>query len=230
MKLRRSKTPLFNPRSGFLHPDLSLVALSLISVSVCCQGQGTFQWTATFDGPPPIQPSDALAINYYYENGMTFRPIQTTGQFGRSGGGGGSGGWFAYNGTAYLVGAFTYSLSVTGLPARFGLVAVDLAEFSTLYQTPLTVQFVGYKLDGSMVTTEFVTDGIIDGTGPLVDFQTFYFDLRFADIVRVEVPTYGWSLDNMVFSNVIPEPSTGALAILGAVLGGFRFFKRKQGA
>jgi hypothetical protein len=30
--------------------------------------------------------------------------------------------------------------------------------------------------------------------------QTFYFDSRFADLVRVEIPTYGWSLDDMVFS------------------------------
>lgn len=105
---------------------------------------------------------------------------------------------------------------------------MDLAEFSTLYQTPLTVQFVGYKPDGSTVTTEFVTDGIIDGAGPLNDFETFYFDTRFANVLRVEVPTYGWSLDNMVFSNVVPEPSTrGALMVLGALLAGVRFSKRK---
>jgi hypothetical protein len=50
------------------------------------------------------------------------------------------------------------------------------------------------------VRTKFITEGIIDGTGPLADFQTFCFDSRFADLVRVEIPTYGWSLDDMVFS------------------------------
>jgi len=100
---------------------------------------------------------------------------------------------------------------------RFGLVSVDLAEFSLLYQSPLTVPFVGFRPDGSTVTMEFVTDGVIDGSGPLADFQTFYFDSRFADLVRVEVPTYGWSLDNMVFSQV-PEPATGALLFVGGLL------------
>jgi hypothetical protein len=62
---------------------------------------------------------------------------------------------------------------------------------------------------------DFTTDGIIDGTGPLADFETFYFDARFNDLVRLEVPTYGWSLDNMVFSQV-PEPSVGILCGLAA--------------
>ena len=99
---------------------------------------------------------------------------------------------------------------------RFGLVAVDLSEFSTLYQFPKTVQFIGYRPDGTPITTEFTTDGLIDGTGPMADFETFYFDARFADLVRFEVPTYGYAMDNMVFAN-IPEPGTFVLAILGAV-------------
>jgi hypothetical protein len=111
-----------------------------------------------------------------------------------------------------------YSLAVTSERGPFGLVSVDLAEFSTLYPTPLTVPFIGYRADGSMVSTEFVTDGIIDGAGPLADFQTFYFDSQFVNLVRVEVPTYGWSLDNMVFSDAVPEPSACALLLTGGVM------------
>ena len=100
---------------------------------------------------------------------------------------------------------------------RFGVVSVDLAEFSILDNSPRTVPFVGYRPDGSTVITEFKTDGIIDSSGPLADFQTFYFDSRFADLVRLEVPTGTWALDNMVFSQV-PEPAVGALLVLGGLL------------
>ncbi len=110
--------------------------------------------------------------------------------------------------------------------SAFQMVSLDLAEFSTLYQEPLVVRFLGYHPDGSMVTTDFITDGIIDGTGPVADFQTFYFGPEFSGLTRVEIPTYGWSLDNLVVT--IPEPSVGGLLFLGAALGGFRFFMRKQ--
>jgi hypothetical protein len=203
-----------------------VAVLCLLLATRLAQAQGTLQWTVTFDGPPLIPPEDEIAISYYSEKGMAFTPI-ATGQFGRSGGAPLNPA-FARNGTAYLVGAFTYSLAASSLSgARFAVVSVELAEFSTLYQTPLTVQFVGYKPDGSTVTTAFVTDGIIDGAGPANDFQTFYFDSRFGDVTRVEVPTYGWSLDNMVFSNAVPEPGTGTLLGLGAALLAVRLLRRK---
>jgi hypothetical protein len=199
-------------------------SVTLINPEHLC-AQGTLQWTVTFDGNPPIAPSDEFAINYYAEQGMLFTPIGT-GQFGRSGGAPVNTG-FPRNGSAYLFASFTYSLAVTASGSRpFGLVSVDLAEFSTLYQEPLSVQFVGYKSDGSSVMTEFITDGIIDGAGPLNDFETFYFDARFADVVRVEAPTYRWSLDNLVFAQV-PEPGTQALLLLSGILAGLRFYKRK---
>jgi len=110
--------------------------------------------------------------------------------------------------------------------SEFGLVSVDLAEFSTLYQEPLTVQFVGYKPDGFTVTANFVTDGVMDGTGPLADFETLYFDSRFAGLTRVQIPTTGWCLDNLYVS--VPEPGTWALLALGGVLAVFRFLKRRR--
>ena len=201
-----------------------LKAIGALVLSVCvASAQGTFEWIVTFDGAPHIPPSDEVAINYYNEEGMVFTPIGA-GQFGRSGGAPALTA-FPRNGTAYLFAMLGDSLSVTSAYGhRFGVVAVDLAEFSTLYQTPRTVQFVGYKPDGSIVTTAFVTDGVIDGAGPVNDFETFYFDSRFADVTRVEVPTYRWSLDNMVFGPV-PEPGTGVLALLGAALLVGRFLK-----
>jgi hypothetical protein len=104
---------------------------------------------------------------------------------------------------------------------------VDLAEFSTLYAEPYTVPFVGYKLDGTTVTTEFTLDGVIDGIGPLADFQTFYFDSRFADVVRVEVPVHRWSLDNLVV-NIVPEPGTWVLFTTGGLAFWAVFLRRRS--
>ncbi len=134
--------------------------------------------------------------------------------FGRAGGGVPG---FPENGTAYLI--FDVASSLAGSMMRgagFGLHSVDLSEFSTLYQYQETVRFVGYRADGSMVTTEFTTDGIMDGTGPLPDFQTFYFDERFSQVVRFEIPGSGYALDNLVF--YIPEPGSGSLLIIGTFL------------
>lgn len=190
--------------------------------------QGKFLRTITFDEYPDILPGWAIGVTYYYEDSMTFRPISSGEQFTRAGGGVE---WFPENGTAYLLQLRFDSLSGTrGGISRFGLYSVDLAEFSTLYAYPATVQFVGYRPDGSTVTTEFITDGIMDGTGPLEDFQTFHFDDRFADLVRFEVPTYGYAMDNLVFYDVIPEPSVGTLVILGSAFFGLRsrnWFRRR---
>jgi len=130
--------------------------------------------------------------------------------------------WFPQNGTAYVFASrFDTLAGARGqvpVPSRFGLHAVDLAEFSTLYDYPAVIEFVGYRTDGTVVTTQFTTDGVIDGTGPLADFETFYFDARFDDLIRFEVPSYGYSLDNLVFWDVVPEPTTASLLALGGLL------------
>ena len=90
----------------------------------------------------------------------------------------------------------------------------------------VTVHFIGYRSDGSIVTQDFTTDGIIDGTGPGVDFQTFHFGPEFSSFTRVEIPTFGWSLDNLV---VVPEPATWSLIILGAVVATILCWKAGRG-
>jgi hypothetical protein len=111
----------------------------------------------------------------------------------------------------------------------FGVLSVDLAEWSTGYPEPVTVPFVGYRHDGSTVTASFTTDGIIDGTGPLADFQTFYFPPQFVGLYQVRIPTDGWTLDNLVLSYGVPEPGPGTLVMLGAGLLGLRLLRRKAG-
>jgi len=100
--------------------------------------------------------------------------------------------------------------------SAFGLVSVDLAEYSTVFQEPLTVPFTGYLVGGGTVSTNFITDGIIDGSGPLADFETFYFGPEWSGLARVEIPTSGWSLDNLVL--YVPEPTTASLLALGGLL------------
>lgn len=121
------------------------------------------------------------------------------------------------NGTAYLQALGGSSLKFVFLEGYvFDLLSVDLAEYSTVVPDAVTVQFVGYRWDGGTVSTSFTTDGIIDGTGPLADFETFHFGPEFNGLTRVEIPTFGWSLDNLVVA--VPEPSVWALLSVGGLL------------
>ncbi len=160
---------------------------------------------------------------------MLFRPVAGSPSFGRVGAGVDPAGGQPDNGTAYVQAAVTDSLMFSPTNGSlFGVVSVDLAEYSTfLAGRPVDVWLLGYRFDGTVVTNIFRTDGIIDGTGPINDFQTFYFGSEFNGLTRVEIPTFGWSLDNLVVQ--IPEPSTVALVALGGGLfAAFRFRKRKN--
>jgi len=180
----------------------------------------------TFDGPPLQPAGTAYGVTNYYESGMSFRPIGAS-AFVRVG---------ANprperpdDGSAYLQATLGDSLmfSLTN-GSVFGLVSVDLAEYSTVVPYAVTVAFIGYRSDGSTVTNSFTTDGIIDGTGPLADFQTFHFDNQFTGLARVQIPTYGWSLDNLFVS--VPEPTAAALLVAGALtLGALRLRNRRKG-
>ena len=174
-------------------------------------GQGTLRFT--FDGQPA---GTAVYIQQYYESGMWFRPLGVVGPgngFVRQGG---SYSLYPENGSTYLQAGLGDSLMCSFLDGRlFDLISVDLAEYSTTVPYAVTVPFVGYRLDGSTVTINFTTDGIIDGTGPVADFQTFYFGPQFSGLTRVEIPTYGWSLDNLVVA--VPEPASCGLLVLGCL-------------
>jgi len=183
-------------------------------------GQGTFETVhITFEGPPPQPAGTGQVVQEYYESGMSFTPIDPNAPwsgFTRSGGGID---FFPENGTAYLLAGLTDTLKFSFTNGVvFCMLSVDLAEFSTVVPDAVTVRFVGYRHDGTIVTNHVTTDGIIDGTGPLADFETFYFSSPFTDLDRVEIPTYGWSLDNLVVSRNVPEPSTLALFVGGCLL------------
>lgn len=196
-----------------------LCALIVGLVVMRSQGQGMLQ--ITFDGPPLVRPGTAISVQQYSESGMSFVPLGFTfGRIGASPQGG-----RPDNGTAYVQAAFTQSLAFSFTDGTlFDLFSADLAEYGTGVPGAVTVRFVGYRFDGSTVTTDLTTDGVIDGTGPLADFQTFNFGSEWSGLSRIEIPTIGWSLDNLVVS--IPESGTWALLILGGVLACCRFWKR----
>lgn len=104
------------------------------------------------------------------------------------------------NGTPFmLLDAGQTPLVITNTTsAVFALMSVDLSEFSTVFAAPRAIPFVGYKADGSTVSRTFNLDGVIDGSGPLGDFETFSFGNDFRDLTRVEVQTDLYCMDNVV--------------------------------
>jgi hypothetical protein len=205
-----------------------LAVLGLLCAVAQSHGQGTFTYVG-FEDYPELPPGSAVFVQQYYESGMWFRPLGTVGPgngFVRTGSSPAS--ECPDNGSAYLQASMGDSLVFSFVNnSVFNLVSVDLAEYSTVFPYPATVRFVGYRQDGSTVTTDLVTDGIIDGTGPLADFQTFNFGPEFSGLTRVEIPNSGWSLDNLVV--LVPEPASGALLAVGAALFTVRrFFTRRK--
>jgi hypothetical protein len=170
--------------------------------SALCHGQGTF--TITFDGPP-IQPTNSdYLVQFYTEDGVNFTPLPGSYGFGRNGGG-----WTPispYDGTAYLDAAQGESLQFSFSDGSlFGLASVDLAGYSTVVPD-FTVDFIGYRSDGSTITTSFSGSGI--------NFQTYYFGSDWSsDLTRVEIPYPIWCMDNLVVA--VPEPGEVALFGLG---------------
>ena len=206
-----------------------LVGVCALLLSLrAASAQGTFQSvTVTFDGPPVQAPGTARIVQSYDELGVWFVPIPGTDGFGRRGSNP-SPGW-PDDGTAYVQALLGTSL-MFGLDdgSSFDPVSVDLAEYSDVVRDPVTVHFVGYRQDGSVLTDDITTAGIFNGIAPV--FQTFHFDPGFSDLVRVEIPTIAWSLDNLVVAHGgVPEPGTGTLVVVGAGMLGLRLLRRKAG-
>src|SRR6266540_3288904 len=175
--------------------QLASIFARVLLHSISCEGQERIH--ITFEGPPVQRPGTAALVLRYDEAGMMFTPISGNVGFVRAGSSPTS--FRPDNGSAYLQAGLGSTLMFRFTNGTlFDLISVDLAEYSTVVPDARTVHFVGYRFDGSIVTQDFTTDGIIDGTGPVVDFQTFHFGPEFSGLTRVEIPTYGWSLDNLV--------------------------------
>jgi hypothetical protein len=110
--------------------------------------------------------------------------------------------------------------------SSFDPVSVDLAEYSGIVLDPVTVHFVGYRPDGTVLTDDITTAGLFNGVAPV--FTNFTFSPKFSNLVRVEIPTIAWSLDNLTLRRGVPEPGTSALVGIGTLLVGIRSLRRKR--
>ncbi len=212
-----------NRQAGISAPMAALL-LSVYAASA----QGTFESiTVTFDGPPVLPPGTARVEQHYDESGVGFAPIPRTDGFGRRGSNP-TPGW-PDNGTAYVQASLGDSL-MFGLDdgSSFDPVSVDLAEYSAVVRDPITVHFVGYRQDGTVLTDDLTTAGIFNGVAPV--FTNFTFDPGFSGLVRVEIPTIAWSLDNLTLRRSVPEPGIGALVGVGVAVLGIRRLGRKSPA
>jgi hypothetical protein len=77
---------------------------------------------------------------------------------------------------------------------------VDLSEYSTVFTASKAIRFTGTRGDGSTVMQTFVSDGVIDGTGPLADFQTFTFSSDFHDLVELRASNSPFMVDNLALT------------------------------
>jgi hypothetical protein len=124
---------------------------------------------------------------------MSFRPPPGKSSFVRMGPNAGPG--WPDNGTTFVQDWLMFSFT-NG--SKFDLISVDLAGYSSVIPD-VTAQFVGYRADGSTVTTNVDSNGLT--------FQTFFFGQEFTNLTRVEIPYFG-SLDNLVVDPlpIIPPP------------------------
>ncbi len=60
-------------------------------------------------------------------------------------------------------------------------------------------------------------DGILDGIGPIVDFQTFYFPETFTDLIYLQADAVGMAIDNLTI-HTVPEPTSGVILGVGMFL------------
>ncbi len=108
----------------------------------------------------------------------------------------------------------------------FGLTSVDLADTFAPSSTPVSITFNGIMADNSVVTTTFTAGG-----GGSASFQNFLFGAAFASgLVRVEIPSAVWAMDNLVFGNVtpVPEPGTESLIAVGFLAFAMRRIKTRS--
>ena len=181
--------------------------LCLFSIAGTCWGQGTM--TFTFEGQPP----GTLAQGGYSASGMNFGATP----FGVLYLSGGSVSPFPDNGTGHLLvpengipnGGLTFA-STPALPGPglFNLLSFDAVQYWDSSATNFSV--IGHKLMGGTVINNFTTQ--------VSTWQTFHLDSSFLNVFRVDIyASSAWgrfSLDNVMISGV-PEPSSGALVVLG---------------
>ncbi|MEK7953482.1 hypothetical protein [Luteolibacter soli] len=107
----------------------------------------------------------------------------------------------------------------------FDALSIDVAEYS-IYAIPSVVSFRATKADGAVLNFDFTPDGVIDGTGPKVDFQTVTFPTTWTNLARLEATTTKVALDNIKLRGLAldhfnqKEAALPQLELLGMLNGG----------
>jgi hypothetical protein len=200
-----------------------LPALSLLSTC------SLHALTLDMQSSPAQPPGTQYSINQYVEKGFRMKPtgmIDDNPPFRLTRNGGGIP-LYPENGGAYLqlLSGNSFVLAAADGSA-FNITSMDIAEYSTVFQTPATASWRGYFSDDSFVDVSFTTDGFIDGISPGIDFERFYFPPSFTGIVRLEATNSLFSFDNIEVS-LIPEPSIFPL-MLGSLAPCLWRFRRKK--
>lgn len=80
----------------------------------------------------------------------------------------------------------------------FDVHSVDLSEYSVIVKYPGSVRFYGHHPDGSVSEQIFQLDRIMDGNGPLEDFETFSFGTNFQNVVSLVASNAPFHMDNLL--------------------------------
>lgn len=125
------------------------------------------------------------------------------------------------NGTHYLITQAEFGdgpliVSATN-GSTFGLTSFQYAETWVGVSYSPHVYVVGHLASGGTIAASFLLDGINDGSGPLIDFQTAILPTGFQNLTSVDFTadyTYQMSLDNLAVTP-IPVPASLMLLISG---------------
>jgi hypothetical protein len=207
-----------------------VISVFVFAFEVSVQAQGT----VTFNHPWAVNGIAGFSLAYFDDMSFQVEPYPPQPHDNGAHVGVGLSG-YPYDGTPYA--AFVNTLGVpqhmafawtnaasqghsftNGAP--FGLVSADLADPVAPSLASVAITFNGFKTDGSTASQTFTVGG-----GGSSSFQTVTFGQDFsANLLRVEIPSASWAMDNLVF---IPEPGLGSLFALGGLLLLIRSVRKK---
>ena len=138
-------------------------------------------------------PNTGISIASYTEGGLYFATPTRFSQVGPNTGN------RPNNGTTHLAPLSNERPLTITRPGggTFSLISVDLAEYRTVFPTAKDIPWTGTTATGQTVTTTFRIDGVIDGTGPTADFQTFTFPATFQNLVSASITVDLYAMDNL---------------------------------